>query len=61
MRVNLKELIEQLEKIVLIGDYHYYPITDGTETIFRRKVEVDLSTLENAIMELKQLENIYQQ
>jgi hypothetical protein len=62
-RINLKELIEELEKISLIGDYHYEAITDAESKVckFYKKVEVPLDTLDKAIQELKQLENIYNQ
>jgi len=57
MRVNLKELIEKLEKIKMFGIHKSYP--KGTE--FYRVIEIPEDKLREIIHELKQLENIYNQ
>lgn len=62
MRINLKELIEELKKINNGLDYKFEPnFNENERTTFKKVFEVDASLLEKTINELKQLENIYNQ
>ena len=59
-RINLKELIEELEAI---KKYNYRSMSPhyNDDTIIKEMVDMPVLMLEKVIQELKQLENIYNQ